>query len=116
VLAWSGTAWVPATVISNGGVAGGAITITAAQVNGGSLVKATCTLTDPSSTFTGATSTMGIVITPQGTIHAGDWDQGGITWVAYVSPANTLKVHVCNGSNGAVNFTGSQTFNLRFIN
>jgi hypothetical protein len=119
VLAFNAGQWAPATVISNGGLAGGSITITGAQV--GSLAKASCTSqvlnpADPQFAFTGSTSTMGIVITPQGVLHSGDWDQGGITWVAYVSPANTLKVHVCNGSNGTVAFNGNQTFNIRFIN
>jgi hypothetical protein len=116
VLAWDGTnnRWAPATVISNGGIAGGQITITTTQVP--SLAKTTCTTTDPSFTFTGATNTMAIVITPAGTLHAGDWDAAGLTWVPYVSPAGTVKVHVCNGSQSAVTFTASQTFNARFIN
>jgi hypothetical protein len=116
VLAWNGTAWAPATIISNGGIAGGQITITAANVNGGSLAKASCTPADPSFSFPNATNTMAIMITPAGALHAGDWDQGGITWTPYVSATGTVKVHVCNGSNGTVNFTGSQIFNLRFIN
>jgi hypothetical protein len=116
VLAWDGTnnRWAPATVISNGGIAGGQITITTTQVP--SLVKASCTTTDPSFTFTGATNTMAIVITPAGTLHATDWDQSGLTWVPYVSATNTVKVHVCNASQTNVAFAASQTFNVRFIN
>jgi hypothetical protein len=114
VLAWNGSAWAPAIIISNGGVAGGQITITAANV--GSLAKGSCTPADPTFSFPNATNTMAIVITPAGVLHSGDWDQGGITWTPYVSATGTVRVHVCNGSNGTVSFTGSQIFNLRFIN
>jgi len=116
VLSWNGTSWVPATLSSSGGLAGGQVTLTTAQV--GTSVGARTCATDANvqfTSFSGLTNTMAVVMTPVGALANG-WESAGLSWVPYFVNATTIRVHVCNVTNQSTSLSGSQTFNIRFIN
>jgi hypothetical protein len=59
---------------------------------------------------------MAVVMSPAGGALGNGWEGSGLTWVPYVVNATTVAVHVCNAGNQSISISGSQTFNVKFLN
>lgn len=67
--------------------------------------------TDTSQTVTGAATTMPVSVSPSEPLGT-NWTN--FTWSGYVSASNTVQIHICNVTVGALT-PEAQTFEIRVI-